>query len=362
MKVREVRGGKFVDLDWAREKAVKSPCLPSCWVPFPEPRSSTTTAPPRRPPMDQLQPQSSSSTALTIPSQPQRSLNRQIVLEEEEYTEALSSIIARDFFPSLATLDATNNYLTALESQDSAAINASVRRLADLATAPTPTPRMRADGQTPYVNFPSDTPLRTPRPSAQAPTKKMKYDPTLSLDAFQARYTSEDNASFTEILDDENKKRKEKHAWAWNAEDRAGARRHKEIESRERMMIEAGAASGSGSGASGRKAIAGSAPKAITQSGSEGTDASQDLVPGPFDGSPMEVDDDEVSSEPAVESTSAAENVSGQLVRTNPPQETEEVDVMAPVKDKRSAGVHGWKFKVCGFDTATRSGRYFPLD
>ncbi|KAG9018213.1 hypothetical protein FRB90_011848 [Tulasnella sp. 427] len=299
-------------------------------------------------------PSSSTSKALTVPSKPQVSLSRQTVLEEDEYTEALSNIIARDFFPSLAQLDATNNYLSALESEDPVLIQASVRKLSDLATAATPTPRYRGDNQTPYVNFPSDTPLRfsarggTGQPAA----KKPKYDPNISLDQFQARYTSEDNASFTEILDDENRKRKEKHAWAWNAEDRAALRRAKEIEGRERMMIEASKVNESAAAA--RKAItSGGEVKAITENGEsadktgKGKAKATDMdVDTPKDGGMQGVNDGE-------QDNSNSEPGNGQLVLKESKdtaiisEDVEEpVDVMAPLKDKRTAGVPGWKFKA----------------
>ena len=44
---------------------------------------------------------------------PSLSLNRQRVLDEDEYTAALSHIIARDFFPSLVHLESANEYLDA---------------------------------------------------------------------------------------------------------------------------------------------------------------------------------------------------------------------------------------------------------
>lgn len=48
----------------------------------------------------------------------------------------------------------------------------------------------------------------------------------LSLDAFQRNFTSEDNASFVQILDEENRrKREEKFGWAFEAERNAEARR-----------------------------------------------------------------------------------------------------------------------------------------
>ena len=66
-----------------------------------------------------------------------RSLDGQIVLEEDECTEALSHVIARDFFPSLVHLDATNNYLYALKSHDPPRKQATVRRLEEISASVT---------------------------------------------------------------------------------------------------------------------------------------------------------------------------------------------------------------------------------
>ncbi|KIJ45638.1 hypothetical protein M422DRAFT_166615, partial [Sphaerobolus stellatus SS14] len=171
---------------------------------------------------------------------PARSLNRQEILEEDEYTAALSEIIARDFFPSLVHLDATNSYLDALESKDPLLINASVRRLQDLSTPSTSRrPPTMTPGRTPYAAGPSDTPMQTPRNHDQeGPNKRPRYDTSLSLDNFQARYTSEDNSSFTEILDEENRKRKERYAWAWEAQKRAREVKAIEEGKRNRLLIE----------------------------------------------------------------------------------------------------------------------------
>ena len=40
--------------------------------------------------------------------------------------------------------------------------------------------------------------------------------PDMSLDAFMATHTSEDNASFAEILEGINKRKRERHAWLHN--------------------------------------------------------------------------------------------------------------------------------------------------
>lgn len=267
---------------------------------------------------------------------PQKSLNRQVVLEEDEYTAALSQIIARDFFPSLVHLDATNNYLDALRSEDPQLINASVRQLQDLATPLTGQYRpQQTPSQTPYAGGPTDTPLRTPSTSSARPTKRARYDTDMSLDAFQARYTSEDNSSFTQILDDENRKRAEKWGWAWEAQRRVEAQRDKMIEARDRLLIEPHSIPGV------KEKLVIEPPTApaglITASGEK-----QDEV---------EVADGITVGEDEQSALEVAVVPAG--------EEAEPVDVMARRKDTRVAGVDGWKFKVRL--TAVYFGVYFSL-
>jgi protein DGCR14 len=257
-------------------------------------------------------------------SETSRSLYRQDVLDEDEYTEALSRIIARDFFPSLVHLDATNEYLDAVSSRDPHLINASVRRLQEVNSTPA-TYRGRpwqTPSETPYGAGPSETPLRTPRGEPVA--KRPRFDTNTSLDNFQARYTSEDNASFTQIMDDENRKRKERWGWAWEAQKRVEAQRERMIEARERMMIEPAPAPGV------REKFVIEAPTVagrITQSGElpEPKEHGQDTNDG---GKGKEV-----------------------AIFSGPAEEHEPADVMAPRKDTRSAGVDGWNFKVCEAQT-----------
>jgi len=260
---------------------------------------------------------STSSTAA-----PERSLNRQTVLEEDEYTAALSHIIARDFFPSLVHLDATNEYLDALQSRDPLLINASVRRIQDLSETPLVSRRpgsFQTPSQTPFGAAGLETPLRTPhlRNSDEPPLKKPRYDTDLSLDTFQARYTSEDNSSFTQILDDENRLRKEKWSWAWDAQKKVEAQRERLIEAREKMLIEPAPAAGV------RETYRIEAP---TSAGliTDGTAGKQE----------------------SDQSGNAKENEANglQLVVRDTDQP---VDVMAPKKDTRTTVVDGWKFRVC---------------
>ena len=257
---------------------------------------------------------------------PDRSLNRQVVLDEDEYTEALSHIIARDFFPSLVHLDATNEYLDALHTQDPHLINASVRRLQEISSTPTPRRgwggggvRMQTPSQTPYDAGPSETPLRTPRGEPSA--KRARYDTDMSLDNFQAKYTSEDNSSFTEILDDENRKRKEKWAWAWDAQKRVQQQRDRMIEGKERRLIEAPEATGVRE----KFLIEAPTPAGLITDGKE-TEPS---------GDGKETAGEELESE------------KGKEVAVVNQMKNPEVDVMAPKKDTRTVGVDGWEFKVC---------------
>lgn len=91
------------------------------------------------------------STDLAVARPPVNPVRRPpVVLDEDTYTDALSRIIARDFFPGL---------------DDGAAAAAA---------------------------------------------------PTLSLSAFQSRYTSEDNESFNRLIDRQNASRRRRLAWRWS--------------------------------------------------------------------------------------------------------------------------------------------------
>jgi len=79
----------------------------------------------------------------------------------------------------------------------------------------------------------------------------------LTLDAFQRNYTSEDNASFVQIVDEENKRRQEdRWSWAWEAEKKAETRRI-EGEEKRRMILEAATSGGWRVDGDGRRLIGG---------------------------------------------------------------------------------------------------------
>lgn len=164
---------------------------------------------------------SADSALMPPPPQPKRQKRPKNVLDEDVYADALSQIIARDFFPGLLETEAQQEYMQALDSNNGEWIREAGRRLTEVMT-PGPgsrrrgrsfTPRRNSVGETPrgYVGA---TPRRTPAATmdVSAP-EKSKVDVNLSLGAFQAKYTSEDNESFNELLDKQNARRQGKYGF-----------------------------------------------------------------------------------------------------------------------------------------------------
>ncbi|RPB05659.1 hypothetical protein L873DRAFT_1832440 [Choiromyces venosus 120613-1] len=178
---------------------------------------------------------SSNSTALTRkadmelmpPPPPARRIKRPpVVLDEDRYTDALSEIIARDFFPGLLETKHQQEYLDALDSRDTEWIREAGRKLTEVMTTPrlgrirrgtslaTPTPQaFRELSATPTA---SSNPMAPAEDSKEKEVEKPVYEKNLSLDTFQAKYTSEDNASFNDLLDKQNQKKRSAYAFLWN--------------------------------------------------------------------------------------------------------------------------------------------------
>ncbi|KAF8453804.1 nuclear protein DGCR14, partial [Terfezia claveryi] len=208
-----------------------------------------------------------------------------VVLDEDTYTDALSEIIARDFFPGLVEAKLTQDYMEALDSQDPEWIAEAGRKLntsrissfrvqqkrmakrragtgTSFAPTPTPvwggglvtpTPRSGLGGmETPGSVRSTGTTMSTTSTLGGGP-RKVKPDTSLSLDAFQAKYTSEDNASFNDILDRQNEKKRNAYAWMWNGNKIPGKR----VQMANRILKERGEVDGDGSGEDGeqRKSI-----------------------------------------------------------------------------------------------------------
>ncbi|OAL55538.1 hypothetical protein IQ07DRAFT_618013 [Pyrenochaeta sp. DS3sAY3a] len=168
----------------------------------------------------------SDSTALMPPPPaPKRIKRPSVVLDEDTYVSAVDHIIGRDFFPGVTETDAQQEYLSAVESENKTWIREAGKKLTQ---AMTPVPhqwRKRAArtrferpagdlGKTPSV-WGADTPV--PEPTSEENDEGLgkldHVDLNMSLGAFQAKYTSEDQESFNQLLDKDNKARFEKNAW-----------------------------------------------------------------------------------------------------------------------------------------------------
>jgi protein DGCR14 len=205
-----------------------------------------------------------SSTALMPPPPPPKRIKRPPkVLDEDDYTEALSQIIARDYFPGLLESKTQQEYLTALESNNPLWIAEAGAKLQEVMT---PGPHTRSRQARAARNSRFNTPLpgnetpkdgatlgatprgfrgdETPGSSSVAATddtlqsKKSEIDTaTLSLSAFQAKYTSEDNESFNALLDKQNTKRRKKHAHLWTTDQRIPSARQIAHRTREAKLL-----------------------------------------------------------------------------------------------------------------------------
>lgn len=190
-------------------------------------------------------------TELMPPPPPAKRIKRpRRILDEDTYTEALSQIIARDFFPGLLESETQQEYLDALESKDEEWIESASRRLRQVMTpgrrrpVGTPLGAPTAAGRTP-LNFVGDTPASVASAatstSAQA-RQQPGVDTNLSLAAFQSKYTSEDNESFYKLLDRQNQKRVEKYAWLWTGNKLPSKQQLKQKEVEAKLLAQRGPA------------------------------------------------------------------------------------------------------------------------
>ncbi|RVD85896.1 uncharacterized protein DFL_004198 [Arthrobotrys flagrans] len=169
----------------------------------------------------------STDTELMPPPAAKRIKRPPKVLDEDSYTTAISDIIARDFFPGLTEAKRQEEYLDALASNDKEWIASAGRRLSEVMTGSRvrhrrSTPSLRSTAA--YDATPSargfDTPMSARDDMSITSTSssnlmKKNYEDKLSLDNFQEKYTSEDNASFNDLLDGQNQKRRDEYGWLW---------------------------------------------------------------------------------------------------------------------------------------------------
>ncbi|KIX09913.1 uncharacterized protein Z518_00994 [Rhinocladiella mackenziei CBS 650.93] len=212
------------------------------------------------PPSQALVRRHSSNDVALMPPPPLKKIKRPpTVLDEDHYTSALSDIIARDYFPGLLESQAQHEYLAALESGNESWIAEAAQKLRD-AAAPVSSSKRRSARNTRFDQTPSGTPRGNAGGVADTPVgyagsespvtvagskfedegtqRKNPLDTsTLSLGAFQAKYTSEDNESFNALLDKQNQKRREKHTYLWTQDQQLPSARQIAHRAREAKLL-----------------------------------------------------------------------------------------------------------------------------
>ncbi|KFK38235.1 hypothetical protein AALP_AA3G086700 [Arabis alpina] len=177
-----------------------------------------------------------SSSSEIIPRNPRK---RMRVLDEDAYVEAIEKIIERDYFPDITKLRDRLDWIQAVKTRDPIQIRDAQLKIIERrgkkanhhhvgdTEGKTQTP-----GSTFLRNF---TPLdefdgKTPRTPGVIPGGEVvgdddgegDVDVDMSLDEFFRRYTSEDNESFSKILEKVNRKKKEKYAFLLGGEKEDG--------------------------------------------------------------------------------------------------------------------------------------------
>ncbi|KAM5192586.1 splicing factor ESS-2 homolog isoform 1-T1 [Mantella aurantiaca] len=170
--------------------------------------------------------QEPASGAVAVPTSenPDKKKTRKKVLSEETYIENLQKIIQRDFFPDVEKLRAQKEYLEAEESGD-------LEKMRQIAIKIGTSARLSKETPLPYVTPATfETPAGIPgtpslaaklRTGDEAESEKTEEETRElpGLDNFLAKHTSEDNASFEQIMEVAKEKEKARNSWLYEAEE-----------------------------------------------------------------------------------------------------------------------------------------------
>ncbi|GCC34521.1 splicing factor ESS-2 homolog [Chiloscyllium punctatum] len=160
-----------------------------------------------------------------------RGPNRKRILDEETYIGNLEEIIQRDFFPDVEKLRAQREYLEAEENGDMEKMReitikygSSLRKPNSGTPAAYVTP---ATFETPEVVAGSPSSRNKAcqdgmsRADEGEKDRKKEEKELPTLDTFLGRSTSEDNASFNQIIEIAEERNRIKHVWLYDAEEKS---------------------------------------------------------------------------------------------------------------------------------------------
>lgn len=148
-------------------------------------------------------------------------------LDEDEFTDALTTIVRRDFFPDVPKLEAQLEFIEASETNDYERLRAISERFPTVQRTPQPAAATPATFETPLSGRTTAGKHPHPHQAAGCSTDSMATDGApdpkkkpedYSLDRFLAKYESEDDASFAEIMVKTKEEHRAKHAWLYEKE------------------------------------------------------------------------------------------------------------------------------------------------
>jgi protein DGCR14 len=181
------------------------------------------------------------------PEVPKRMKSKPKILSEDRYIEEMGKIIQRDFFPDLEKLNAQNEYLDALASNDYVRLRKIYAKYSSKSPLLPRRKRSTFIGKSQNILFSNlfsvDSPATFETPihnhdastsvtasvrseksttSTQASSKRGLAD-NHTLDSFLDNYTSEDNQSFQEIIEAADEKLRQKFAILYGEEEKRAA-------------------------------------------------------------------------------------------------------------------------------------------